>query len=317
VLPFFHVFAMTVVMNLGIATASEIIVLPRFQLEEVLKTIQARKPTLFPAVPTIFGAIGRHPRIDRYDLGSLRCCLSGGAPLPMEIKRRFEAISGCVLVEGYGLTEASPVLTCNPLRGRNKPGSVGLPLIGTEIEIRDLDDPARRLPPGSPGEICARGPQVMAGYFDNPAETEAALRDGWLRTGDVGHLDEDGYLYLTDRLKDVILCSGYKIYPRAVEDVLYRHPDVAEAVVVAVPDDYRGEAPKAFVTLRTGAAATAADLAAFAADQLNPLERPREVEIRDELPKTTVGKLSRKELAAAERRKWQERQDATEQGKLP
>ncbi len=303
VLPFFHVFAMTVAMNMGLETGSELILLPRFELATVLKVINKKRPTVFPAVPTIYNAINNHPKLSSFDLTSIRYCVSGGAALPVEVKRNFEKLTGCVVVEGYGLSEASPVTHCNPVRGVNKPGSIGLPFPGTNIEIRDLDDFSKTVPLGDRGEVAVRGPQVMAGYWKNPDETAATLVDGWLRTGDVGHMDDEGYTFLTDRLKDVIICSGYKIYPRTVEEALYQHPDVEEAIVIAIADEYRGEAPKAFVKLRPGASAGVDDLMAFANDHLNPLERPAALEIRDALPKTLIGKLSKKELVAEEKQK--------------
>ncbi len=300
VLPFFHAFAMTGAMNLGIATASKLILLPRFDLVETLNAIEAKRPTLFPVVPTIITAINRHPGIEKCDLGSLRYCISGGAPLPVEVKARFEELAGCVAIEGYGLSEASPVVTCNPPKGENKPGSVGLPLPWTEVEFFDSDNPGQKVGCCERGEIAVRGPQVMKGYWNDEKASRAALSGGWLRTGDIGHRDEDGYIYLTDRLKDVIFCSGFKVYPRTIEDVLHRHPDVEEAVVAGIADDYRGEAPKAFIKLRDGAKATEDDILAFAASNLNPIERPTAVEFRDELPKTLIGKPTRRGLFADE-----------------
>ena len=303
VLPFFHVFAMTAVMNLGLATGSELLLKPRFELEALLRAIHLERPTLFPAVPTLYAAINRHPDLERYDLTSIRYCVSGGAPLPIEVKRRFEDLTGCVLVEGYGLTEASPVAACNPPWAENRAGAIGVPLPGTEIEVRSLDNPAHPVADGEKGEVVVRGPQVMTGYWNRPEETLEVLEGGWLRTGDVGHMDGDGYVFLTDRLKEVILCSGYNVYPRIIEDTLYEHPAVAEAVVIGIQDDYRGEAPKAFVTLREGADAGEEDLLAYAQARLNPIERPVALEIREELPKTLIGKLSKKELMAEEARK--------------
>ncbi|MBL4692793.1 MAG: long-chain fatty acid--CoA ligase [Magnetovibrio sp.] len=296
VIPFFHVFAMTAAMNFGLTTGSELILLPRFDLSDLLDTITQKKPTIFPAVPTIYGAINAAQDLDRYDLKSIRYCISGGAPLPGKVKTGFEAISDCVLVEGYGLSEASPVVACNHPKRENKAGSIGLALPWTEIECRDLDDFDKVSAPGEPGELIIKGPQVMAGYLDNEDETNLVLNDGWLRTGDVGYQDKDGYFFLTDRIKDLIICSGFKVYPHVIEEALYRHEDVYEAIVIGIPDDYRGEVPKAFVTLKSGAKATAESLLAYANKNLNPIERPIAVEIRNELPKTLVGKLSKKEL---------------------
>ena len=211
------------------------------------------------------------------------------------------------MVEGYGLTEASPVCTCNPLKGENKEGSIGRPLPGTEIEVRSLDRPEQTMPLGEKGEVCIRGPQVMPGYWQNETATAETFVDGWLRTGDVGYQDEDGYTFLVDRLKDVILCSGYNVYPRAIEEALYLHDQIAEVTCIGVPDQYRGQAPKAFVRLKDGVTdVTAQDLRAFLDDKISRIEMPREIEIRDELPKTMVGKLSKKELVEEERQKREE-----------
>lgn len=310
VLPLFHVFAMTVVMNLAIGLAAEMILLPRFHLAQVLRTIHRRRPTLFPVVPTLLAAMNQSPLVRRYDLTSLRFCISGGASLPLEVKEEFEAATGCVVVEGYGLTEASPVVTCNPPRGRIKAGSIGLPIPGTEVEIRDLEDPRRILPPGGRGELCVRGPQVMAGYWRQPEETARVFVDGALRTGDVGYMDEEGYFYLVDRIKDLIIVHGHNVYPRVVEEAIYEHEAVLEVTVIGVPDPERGQVPKAFVRLREGAKLDAGALTEFLRPRLAPYELPREIEFRDELPKTMIGKLSKKELVAEELRKRQQREAA-------
>jgi long-chain acyl-CoA synthetase len=301
VLPFFHVFAMTVVMNLSIWAGAEIIMLPRFELETVMKTIHEKKPTLFPAVPTIYTAIANYPDRAKYDLSSLKRCISGGAPLPIEVKHAFEAATGCVLVEGYGLSESSPIATCNPLYGVNKTGSIGIPLPQTVIEIVSLDDRTTVMPTGERGEVCIRGPQVMKGYWKRPEETADVLRDGRLHTGDVGTMDEDGYTFIVDRIKDMILCSGFNVYPRNVEEAIYLHPAVEECVVAGLPDAYRGQTVKAYVKLRAGQALTAEQLVAFLHDKLSPIEMPKLVEFRDTpLPKTLIGKLSRKALLEEE-----------------
>jgi len=300
VLPLFHVFAMTSVMNYAIAMGAELVLLPRFGLAQVIATIERKKITIFNAVPTIYGAINAAAAKRKPDLRSIRLSISGGAPLPNEVRVAFTALTGCFLVEGYGLTEASPTVTCNPPSGEVKGGSVGTPVWGTIVEIRDPLDPERMLPTGEKGEVCVRGPQVMAGYWKRPADTKAAFVDGALRTGDIGYLDADGYLFLVDRIKDLILCSGFNVYPRVLEEALYQHPAVHEAVVIGVPDTYRGQAPKAFVTLRPGAAVTGEELRAFLTGYVSKIEMPRSVEIRDSLPKTMIGKLSKKELVAEE-----------------
>ena len=300
VLPFFHVFAMTSVLNYSVWIGAQLVMLPRFHLAQTLTAIARHRITVFHAVPTIYTAINAAAATRRVTLDSIKFGVSGGAPLPNEVRERFVALTGCELVEGYGLTEASPVVSCNPVDGTLKPGSVGVPMLGTTIEIRDTVDPARILPPGVQGEVCVRGPQVMAGYWRRPVETAAVFVDGALRTGDVGLVDGDGYLFVTDRIKDVILCGGYNVYPRVLEDALYIHPAVLEATVIGVPDPYRGQAPKAFVVLRPGTAATPAELRAHLADYVSKIEMPREVVIRDSLPKTMIGKLSKKELVAEE-----------------
>jgi long-chain acyl-CoA synthetase len=300
VLPFFHVFAMTSVLNYSVEIAAEIVMLPRYDLKQVLATIAARRITIFHAVPTIYTAINAAAAAGRVRLGSIGFGVSGGAPLPNEVRQRFMALTGCKLVEGYGLTEASPVVSCNPPDGAIKGGSVGTPLAGTVIEIRDPANPERRLAAGARGEVCVRGAQVMAGYWNRPAETAAAFVEGALRTGDIGYLDEDGYLFLVDRIKDVILCGGYNVYPRKLEEALYEHPAVLEATVIGVPDAYRGQAPKAFVVLRPGHDVTGEALRDFLTGYVSKIELPRSLEIRQSLPKTMIGKLSKKELVAEE-----------------
>ncbi|HXH15769.1 MAG TPA: long-chain fatty acid--CoA ligase [Sphingomonas sp.] len=299
-LPLFHVFALTTVLTYSIRSGAQMILLPRFELQQLLKTIARTKPSYFPAVPTIYAAITTASAAQKIDLSSIHACISGGAPLPAEVRVAFETATGAKLVEGYGLSEASPIITCNPIDGVNKPGSAGLPFPGTTIEIRDREDPTRLLPIGENGEICARGPQVTQGYWHKPAATADLFADGALRTGDVGHLDADGYLFIVDRIKDLILCGGYNVYPRVIEEALYEHPAVLEAVVIGVPDPYRGQAPKAFVVLAEGTAATPLELRDFLRDKISKIELPREVEIRDSLPKTLIGKLSKKELVAEE-----------------
>jgi long-chain acyl-CoA synthetase len=307
VLPLFHVFALSTVMILGVRMAARMILLPRFDLAQVLKTIARCKPTMFPAVPTIYSALVEAAGKQAVDLTSIQMCLSGGAPLPVEVRQRFMALTGCWLMEGYGLSETSPVVSMTPPGTPYKDGSVGRAVTGTVIEIRDPEEPARLLPQGARGEICVRGPQVMRGYWNRPDETAAVMIEGALRTGDVGYLDEDGYLFLVDRIKDVIIAGGYNIYPRVLEEALYQHPAVKDAVVIGVPDAYRGQAPKAFVTLREDAAATPDELKGFLAGYVSKIEMPREIEIRSELPKTMVGKLSKKELVAEEAAKGGEK----------
>ncbi len=302
-LPFFHVFAMTTVLLFSVKAGAEIIMLPRFELSQAVRTITKRRPTYMPGVPTMFNAIAGYK--GKADLTSIRFCISGGAPLPPEVKARFEARTGCVVVEGYGLTETSPCVACNPAVGVNKTGSIGVPMTQTEIELRDPADPARRVPLGERGELCIRGPQVMLGYWNRPEETAASFTpDGFFRTADIAVMDADGYLFIVDRIKDLILAGGYNVYPRVVEDAIYQHPAVQEVTVIGIPDAYRGETVKAFIVLKAGATLTLPELTAFLQDHLSPIEMPKQMEVRDSLPKTLVGKLSKKELVAEEREKY-------------
>ncbi len=301
-LPLFHVFGMTGVMNAALAGGFEIILLPRFRLDQLLKVIAKERATVLLGVPTMYSAINGSQLLEQYDLSSLRFCISGGAPLPRAVQDTFERLTGCPLVEGYGLTEAGPVCTINPF-GAARPGSIGLPLPGTLVEITAIDDPDRRLPIGQRGEICISGPQVMAGYERRPEDTAEALRGGRLHTGDVGYLDADGYVYVVDRIKDLILNGGFNVYPRMVEEAILLHPAVAEASVCGVPDPHRGETVKAYVRLCEGAELTAAELRAFLRDKLAPFEQPRAIEFRAELPLTSLGKPSRRELVAEEMRR--------------
>ena len=303
VLPFFHVFAMTVCMNMSVHIGAEIIMLPRFELVPVLKVIDKKKPTMLPGVPTMYTAINNYPELSKYDLTSIKGCISGAAPMPLEVRQRFEALTGCSLVEGYGLTEASPVVCCNPLDGDNKENSVGLPMPQTRVVITDREDPHKVMPQGEIGEICIEGPQVMKGYWNRPDATKDVLIDGRLHTGDVGYLDEDGYTFIIDRIKDLILVGGFNVYPRNVEEGIYKHPAVEEVTVIGVPDEYQGQSVKAFVKLKKGENLGADQLVAFLRDHLGKHEIPRHIEFRSELPKTMVGKLSKKELVAEENAK--------------
>jgi long-chain acyl-CoA synthetase len=302
VLPLFHVFGMTGVMNVALAGGFEIILLPRFRLDQLLKVIAKERATVLLGVPTMYSAINGSKLLEQYDLSSLRYCISGGAPLPRAVQETFERLTGCILVEGYGLTEAGPVCTINPF-GAPRPGSIGLPLPGTLVEITAIDDPDRRLPIGQSGEICISGPQVMAGYEGRPEETAEALRGGRLHTGDVGYIDQDGYVHLIDRIKDLILSAGFNVYPRMVEEAILLHPAVAEATVCGVPDSHRGETVKAYVRLCEGSQLSAAELRQFLRDKLAPFEQPKAIEFRDELPLTWLGKPSRRDLVAEEMRR--------------
>ena len=303
VLPIFHVFAMTVVMNFSIKLGVKMILLPRFELDTVLTVIDRKRPTFFPAVPTIYIAINGHPDVaaGKYDLSSIKFCLSGGAALPREVQERFQKLSGCTLVEGYGLSETSPVVACNPTSpGGSREGSLGVPVPGTVVEIVAIDEPEKVLPQGEIGEICISGPQVMKGYWKRDEENARAFAGGRFHTGDVGHIDEDGYVYLIDRLKEVIIAGGYNIYPRHVEEAIYKHPSVLEVTVIGVDDARRQQTVKAFVRLKEGESLTTDALTSFLEDKLSPIAMPKQIEFRDELPKTIIGKLSKKELVAEE-----------------
>ena len=303
IIPFFHVFAMTAVMNLGIRVAAEIVMLPRFELITTLKVIDKKKPTFCCAVPTIYNAIASHPSVNKYDLTSLNYCISGGAPLPVEVKESFEGKTGCTLVEGYGLTETTPVTNVNPIEGENKPGHIGLPIPQTIIEIISLEDGETPVPLGERGEVCVRGPQVMKGYYNKEDETKNSIRNGRFHTGDVGIMDEDGYVQIVDRIKDVILAGGFNVYPRNVEEAIYLHPSVQECVVAGIDDTYRGQTVKAYIKCHDGHSLTFDELKAFLKDKLSPIEIPKLVDFRDELPKTMIGKLSRKALLEEEEEK--------------
>ncbi len=301
VIPFFHVFAMTAVMNMAVRKAMEIIALPRFELDQTLKLIQTKKPTIFPAVPAIYNGINNHKKLKNFDLSSLKFCISGGAPLPVEVKKKFESKTGAVVVEGYGLTESSPVLCCNPREGKNKAGSIGLPFPQTIIEIIDHET-GKHVGVGERGELCARGPQVMKGYWKRPEDNEKTLRDGdRLHTGDIAVMDEDGYFFIVDRIKDMIITNGYNVYPRNVEEAIYLHPSVEECIVAGLPDKQRGEIVKAWIKKKDGRELTAEDLKKFLSDKISTMEMPKRIEFRnDPLPKTMIGKLSRKDIVAEE-----------------
>ena len=306
VLPFFHVFAMTVCLNMAVLAGMEIVTIPRFDLNDTLALIHKKKPKYMPAVPAIYGAINNHPKLKNYNLSSLDFCISGGAPLPVEVKKNFEAKTGCTVVEGYGLTETSPVATVNPPFGENIAGSIGLPLPGTIIEIISREDGVSPMPLGERGEVCIRGPQVMKGYYKRPEETDEVLKkteDGGLRlhTGDVAYMDKRGYAYIVDRIKDLIITNGYNVYPRHVEEAIYQHPNVEECIVAGLPDEQRGEIVKAWVKLKADRELTVDELKDFLSNKISKIEMPRKIEFRTEpLPKTMIGKLSRKDIVAEE-----------------
>jgi long-chain acyl-CoA synthetase len=302
VIPFFHVFAMTAVMNLAVRFGFEIVALPRFDLDQTLDLIAKHKPQYLMAVPAIFNAINNHKDIANHDLTSLRYCVSGGAPLPVEVRKKFEEKTGCVVIEGYGLTESSPVVCVNPPEGQNKAGSIGMPLPNTLVELRNPENFAE-VAPGERGELWIQGPQVMKGYWNKKTETDAVIHQGFLRTGDVATMDEDGYFFIVDRIKDLILVNGYNVYPRNIEEAIYQNAAVEECIVAGVTDEQRGEVPKAWIKLKDGRSLSEPELKDFLKERLSPMEMPRHIEFRDKpLPKTMIGKLSRKDILAEERR---------------
>lgn len=295
VLPLFHIFAMTVCMNVPLCNGTQVILLPRFELKAFLKTLTRTGVNILPAVPTLIAALAKAGKLAEPHLSSVEVAISGGAPLSNDTRAAFAKVCKALLAEGYGLTEASPVVCCAALRVPSKPMSIGQPLPATDVRFVDIDsgEPAAL---GERGELQVKGPQVMLGYYNNPQATKEAFMDGWLRTGDVGYMDTDGYVFLVDRIKDLIICSGFNVYPRTIEEALAEHPAVDENNVIGVPDEYRGEVPVAFVKLKAGATATEAELKKFLAVKVSKLEMPREIIFKESLPKTLIGKLSKKEL---------------------
>jgi long-chain acyl-CoA synthetase len=296
VLPFFHVYGMTVALNLAIYTASRIIIMPRFDAGELIKTIKKKRPAMFPGVPAIYIALMAHPKVDSFDLSSIRICNTGAAPLPVEVMRKFEQKTGSKIIEGYGLSEASPVTHSNPIEGTRKPGSVGIALPDTDCRIVDAETGTREMPAGQVGELIVRGPQVMRGYWKNEKETLDSLRDGWLYTGDLATMDDSGYVFIVDRKKDMVISGGYNIYPREIEEVLYEHPKVLEAAAIGVPHSQKGEAVKVFIVPKQGETLDRQEILDWCREKLAPYKVPKEVELRDSLPMTIVGKVLRREL---------------------
>ncbi|MFC0270675.1 long-chain fatty acid--CoA ligase [Metabacillus herbersteinensis] len=296
VIPLFHVFGMTSCMNFAVLCGNAMVMLPRFDLEEVLQTIKREQPSIFPGVPTMYVALTNHPKADEYGLDSIRTCNSGSAPMPVELLKEFEGKTGANILEGYGLSEAAPTTHCNPAFAERKPGTVGLGFPQTAYKIVDVATGTIEQKPGELGEIIVKGPQVMKGYWNMPEETAVTLRDGWLYTGDIARVDEEGYLSIVDRKKDMIIASGFNVYPRDIEEVLYEHPSVQEAVVIGVPDQYRGETVKAFVVKKANKTATGEEIITYCRGQLSSYKIPTQIEFRDELPKTNVGKILRRAL---------------------
>ncbi|MGH7261095.1 MAG: long-chain-fatty-acid--CoA ligase, partial [Nitrospiraceae bacterium] len=303
VLPFFHVYGMSVCQNLAISLGCALVLLPRFQVREVLEAITRERVTLFPGIPAMYAAINAYQNLGRYNLRSVRVCISGSGPLHPSIQERFESLTGAHLVEGYGLTEAAPVTHVNPIGQpveKRRMRSIGVPLPDTDARIMDAETGQRELPVGEIGELVVRGPQVMRGYWRRDDETRQVLRDGWLYTGDMARRDEAGYFYIEDRKKDMIKSGGENVYPREVEEVLLRHPKVKDAVVVGIPQELRGELIKAYVVLKEGKTAVSADLLEHCRKELARFKVPKRVEFRKELPKTIVGKVLRRVLVEEE-----------------
>ena len=305
VLPPFHIYALTVNMLLGIQIGAELVLHTRFDVDAVVKDLTEKKITAFPGVPTMFVAVLNHPAAAKVDLSSLKWCNSGGAPLPLEVQRSFEKLTGCRLAEGWGMTETSPTGTFTPVTNEARAGSCGVPSPGITIKFLDTGDNTTYVPLGQSGELCIKGPNVMKGYWKRPdATAEIMTPDGFMRTGDVGYMDEDGYVYIVDRTKDMLLCGGFNVYPRVLEEAVYKHPSVEEVAVIGIKDEYRGQSPKALIKLKAGAASfTLKELQEFLKDRLGKHEMVQALEIRDSLPKTPVGKISKKDLYDEEERK--------------
>lgn len=306
-LPFFHVYGMTTVMNLAIRLGYKMIIIPRFDPTEILKAIEKHKATLYPGAPTMYIGLLNHPDLEKYDLSSIKACMSGSAPLPLEVQTQFEKVTGGRLVEGYGLTETSPVAVANLIWDYRKVGSIGIPWPDTDVAVLSLET-GEMAKPNEIGEIMIRGPQVMKGYWNRPEETQAAFKDDWFLTGDMGYMDEEGFFYIVDRKKDMIIAGGFNIYPREIEEVLFEHEDIQEACVIGVPDPYRGETVKAFIVPKKGRTISEEELDAFCRKHLAAYKVPRLYEFREELPKTMVGKVLRRVLVEEEKKKFEESQ---------
>ena len=303
VMPLFHVYGMVAVMHFGVLNGASMVLLPRFQTEQVLKAINRYRPVFFPGVPTMYVAINNHPRVKKYDLTCVKACVSGAAPLPLEVQQRFEELTGGRLVEGYGLSEAPVVSHCNPITGKRKVGSIGVPFPDVEARLMDVDTGENEVPAGEIGELVLRSPQLMREYWNRPDETKMVLRDGWLYTGDLATMDEDGFFTIVDRKKEMILAGGFNIYPREVEEVLYEHDKVKEAACYGVADPYRGETVKVCVVLKDGASATDDEIIEFCRERLARYKVPRMVEFREQLPKSAIGKVLRRVLVEEDKQK--------------
>jgi long-chain acyl-CoA synthetase len=296
ILPMFHTYGIAVCMNLSIATGSCAVLIPRFVPKDVLKAIQDYRVTFFPGIPGIYAALNYYKSISKWDISSVNYCVSGSAPLPITVMEEFEKLTGGVILEGYGLTEASPITHSNPVHRERKAGSIGLPLADTDCKIVDIEDGKKEVPLGETGELCIKGPQVMKGYWNMPSETALTLKDGWLHTGDIARMDEDGYFYIIDRKKDMIISEGFNIYPNEIDELILTHPKVLDAAAVGVPDRLRGEKVILYVVLKEGESALGEEIIGFCKKRLAKYKVPKKVEFRKELPKTPVGKVLRRVL---------------------
>jgi long-chain acyl-CoA synthetase len=303
VMPLFHIYGMVTVLLFSVLTGSAMVLLPRFETVKVLDAIDRYKPAFFPGVPTMYVAINNHPEVSKYDLHSIKACVSGAAPLPLEVQQQFEELSQGKLVEGYGLSEAPVVVTATPIMGVRKVGSIGVPFPDVEAKIMDAESGEKEMPLGEVGELVVRAPQVMKGYWNRPEETDMVLRGGWLYTGDLARMDEDGFLFIADRKKEMIIAGGFNIYPREIEEVLYEHPKVKEAACYGVPDDYRGQTVKVAIVLKEGKSATEDEIIEFCRPRLARYKIPKLVEFMDALPKSLIGKVLRRVLVEEEEKK--------------
>ncbi|SDK95776.1 long-chain acyl-CoA synthetase [Maridesulfovibrio ferrireducens] len=303
ILPYFHIYGLTVCLNFSTSLGATMVPFPRYVPLDVLKAMHKLKPTLFPGAPSLYISLLQQKELAKFDIASIKYCLSGSSPMPVEAIQQFNSVFGSTIVEGYGLTEASPVTHLNPLDGTKKAGSIGVPLPGTDAAIVDMEVGSLHLPPGKMGELIVRGPQVMKGYYNKPDETAGALRNGWLYTGDIAYMDEEGYFYIVDRKKDMIISSGYNIYPREVDEILYEHPKIQEAVTVGLPHKTRGEVIKVYIVLKEGQSMDRTEVIAYCREKLAGYKVPRKVEFRKELPKTMVGKVLRRALREEEAQK--------------
>ncbi len=303
VMPLFHVYGMVAVMHLSVLGGAAMVLLPRWDTLQTLKAINRYKPALFPGVPTMYVAINTHPDVRKYDLRSIKGCTSGGAPLPLEVQQQFEQITGGNLAEGYGLSEAPVVVTANPQIGKRKAGSIGVPFPDVEAKIMDAETGEKEMPIGEVGELVIRAPHVMQGYWNRPEETKQVLRSGWLYTGDLAKMDQDGFFFIVDRKKEMIIAGGYNIYPREIEEVLYEHPKVKEACCYGVADSYRGETVKVVIVLKEGEKCTSEEISEYCRERLARFKVPKIVEFRESLPKSLIGKVLRRVLVEEEKAK--------------